>query len=74
MMFIKIACECEWKTVNGKPDEPYKFPERITNHMKALYEIPAIYRWVIDNEYYIGETVDLCKRIGNYPLTLTLTR
>jgi hypothetical protein len=52
--------------VNSRPDKPYKFPDGITDHMKATYEIPVIYRWVIDNEYYVGETVNLCKRIGNY--------
>jgi len=66
LMFIKIAWGCEWKTVNSRPDRPYKFPDRITDHMKATYEMPAIYRWVIDNEYYVGETVNLCKRIRNY--------
>jgi hypothetical protein len=34
--------------------------------MKAIYEIPAIYRWVIDNEYYVGETINLCNRIRGY--------
>ena len=66
LMFIKLACECEWETVNSEPDKPYKFRNGITNYMKDTYEKPAVYRWVIDNEYYVGETVNLCRRIGNY--------
>lgn len=65
-MRIKILCDYEWKKVERKPNEPYKFPEDITIHMKDNYSVPAIYRWVIDNQYYVGETVDLCKRIENY--------
>jgi len=64
---MDIKLECEWKTVDSEPDIPYKFPNGITNHMKkAYYKKPAIYRWVIDDEYYVGETVDLYRRISNY--------
>jgi hypothetical protein len=64
-MYLELACE--WKTVNSEPDIPYKFSNGITNHMKkAYYKKPAIYRLVIDDEYYVGETVDLYRRIRNY--------
>lgn len=66
-MFINIACDCEWKPVNYELGKPYKFPNEITEYMKDCYSIPAVYRWVIDNEmYYVGESKNICRRINAY--------
>ncbi len=51
--------------IDGK--NPYFFPQKISGFMRENYKIPAIYRWVVENNgsvdnYYIGESSLLCPR------------
>lgn len=50
---------------------PYRFPHKVGRHMNEQYAGPAIYRWTIREQagivgVYIGEAVDLHRRITQY--------
>jgi len=61
-----------WKPILKDEISLYQFPNPISSFMKSSYNVPAIYRWIVqtpDNKvlYYIGETEQLCpRRITHY--------
>ena len=62
-----------WDRVCGAPDQPYLFPEPITDFMLENYDRAVIYRWVgygHDKELslYIGSTDRLCPNRLKYYL------
>lgn len=64
---ITLTIGFEWQPVLENESSQYVFPNTITTHMRQKYRIPAIYRWVVENNktiesVYIGETEELCPR------------
>jgi hypothetical protein len=56
-----------WDAVNGEGG-PYRFPEKITRSMRALYDGPAVYCWSVDwpgraPARYVGETENMIRRL-----------
>ena len=62
-----------WEPILEDGLSAYRFPAKVSKWMRTHLEGPAIYRWVPYREtpgdlgqLYIGETVSLPRRIGNY--------
>ena len=64
---LKIHIDFEWKLIFFDKSIPYNFPDRISKFMKQNYKIPAVYRWIVEENgkiksMYIGEAEELCPR------------
>ena len=64
---IKLSMDFEWSPILEEELRQYLFPHKVTSYMRLKYQIPAIYRWVVENDKavesaYIGETEQLCPR------------
>ncbi len=64
---MTLSFSFEWHPVLFRANTPYLFPERIPSFMRARYNGPAVYRWLItppdgvqDPVIYIGTTKKLC--------------
>ncbi len=70
---LHTAFEFTWEPILEDGLNAYRFPTKVSKWMRVNLEQPAIYRWVPFREtpgdlgqLYIGETVNLPRRIGNY--------
>ncbi|MNR82476.1 hypothetical protein D3C72_132350 [compost metagenome] len=67
------AFDFTWEPILEDGFSAYRFPTKVSKWMRVNHEQPAIYRWVPYREtpgdigqLYIGETVNLPRRVGNY--------
>lgn len=70
MKVEQIELEYHWVSVINKDGSKYRFPDE-RGTIGTSYARPAIYRWAVsdpdgNNMYYIGEAMDLRRRIYGY--------
>ncbi|MGI0062234.1 MAG: hypothetical protein ACREBA_07255 [Nitrosotalea sp.] len=69
---INLNIDFKWQPVLENESKQYFFPNEISHYMRQKYRIPAIYRWIVENNgrtesIYIGEAKDLCpQRVYGY--------
>jgi hypothetical protein len=72
MTELNIKLDFNWEKVLSSQNEPYTFPNDLSDYMKKRYNLPAIYRWLVYHgdkleSVYIGEAEILCpRRIYHY--------
>jgi len=67
-----LNIESKWIPVESNSGTAYRYPVQVTPRMRAMYEKPAVYRWLVTSPLwdpvaaYFGETESLARRIGQY--------
>jgi hypothetical protein len=67
-----LNIESQWIPIESNSGTAYRYPVQVTPRMKAMYEKPAVYRWLVTSPEskllaaYFGETDSLARRIGQY--------
>ena len=67
-----LNIESKWIPIESNSGTAYRYPVALTPRMKAMYEKPAVYRWLVTCPEsklvaaYFGETESLARRIGQY--------
>src|SRR5260370_24101574 len=67
-----VNIESRWIPVESNSGTAYRYPVQVTLRMRAMYEKPSVYRWLVTSPKselvaaYFGETESLARRIGQY--------
>lgn len=71
-MVLPLNVELKWIPIESNSGTAYRYPVGVTPRMRAMYEKPAVYRWLVTSTEsklvaaYFGETESLARRIGQY--------
>jgi hypothetical protein len=71
-MAPSLNIESQWIPIESNFGTAYRYPVQVTARMRAMYEKPAVYRWLVTSPEskllaaYFGETDSLARRIGQY--------
>jgi len=71
-MSPRLNIEVRWVPVESNSGTAYRFPVHVTERMRAIYDKPAVYRWLVTSPnaelkgVYFGETESLACRVAQY--------
>ena len=70
---VEALIQFEWLPVEVEPGVPYLFPNPLSRHVHSTCKGPALYRWNVFRQtpgdlrvFYVGEAVQLVRRLRNY--------